>query len=74
MLGYTLQPSVLNKTPFEGITLTLVVRNLLYLEEHMQDMGISPESAPTVDGGASGIEVFGTPTTRTFGLNVKLTF
>jgi hypothetical protein len=40
----------------------------------MQDMGISPESAPNPDGGNSGIEIFGVPTTRTFGLNVKLTF
>ncbi|MFN2396659.1 MAG: SusC/RagA family TonB-linked outer membrane protein [Bacteroidales bacterium] len=74
MLGYTLQPSLLNKTPFKGMTLTLVGRNLLYLEEHMEGMGISPESGPTTDGGAAGVEVFGTPTTRTFGLNVKLTF
>ncbi len=74
MLSYRFQPSVLNKTPFTGLTLTLIGRNLWYIEEHMQDMGISPESAPSTDAGYTGIETFGVPTTRTFGLNVKLTF
>jgi hypothetical protein len=40
----------------------------------MEDMGISPESAPNTDAGAAGIEIFGIPTTRTFGLNVKFSF
>ncbi|MCF6332324.1 MAG: SusC/RagA family TonB-linked outer membrane protein [Draconibacterium sp.] len=74
MLSYRFQPSLLSKTPFNGLTLTLIGRNLWYIEEHMQDMGISPESAPSTDAGYAGIESFGVPTTRTYGLNVKLTF
>jgi TonB-linked SusC/RagA family outer membrane protein len=74
MLSYRFQPTMLDRTPFEGLTLSLVGRNLWYIVEHMQDMGISPESAPNPDGGNSGIEIFGVPTTRTFGLNIKLTF
>lgn len=74
MLSYRFQPSLLQKTPFQGITLSLIGRNLLYLEEHMEDMGISPESAPNTEAGYAGIESMSLPTTRTYGLNVKLTF
>ncbi len=74
MFSYAFQPSLLKKTPFSGLTLTLVGRNLLYLEEHMLGMGVSPESAPNTSAGAAGIEALAMPTTRTYGLNVKLTF
>ncbi|VAW21284.1 Outer membrane TonB-dependent transporter, utilization system for glycans and polysaccharides (PUL), SusC family [hydrothermal vent metagenome] len=74
MMSYNLNPSLLKKTPIKGLTLTLVGRNLWYIEEHMQGLGISPESAPNTDAAFSGIEVLSMPTTRTFGLNVKLTF
>ncbi len=74
MLTYNFQPAILNKTPLTGIQISLVGRNLWYIEEHMQDMGISPESAPNTSAGAQGIETLSMPTTRTYGLNVKLTF
>ncbi len=74
MLTYSFSPSILEKTPFAGITLSAVGRNLMYLEEHMQDMGVSPESAPNTSAGYAGIEMITMPTTRTWGFNVKLTF
>ena len=74
MLSYRFQPSLLDKTPFYGITLTLVGRNLLYLQNNLADYGVSPEAPPNTSGGAQGLESFAIPTTRTFGLNVKLTF
>ena len=74
MLSYNFSPSTLSKTPFAGITLSVVGRNLMYLEEHMQDMGVSPESAPNTSAGDSGWEVFAMPTTRTWGFNLKLAF
>ncbi len=74
MLTYTFQPAILDKTPLTGIQVSVVGRNLFYIEEHMQDMGISPESAPNTSAGAQGIETLSMPTTRTYGLNVKLTF
>jgi TonB-linked SusC/RagA family outer membrane protein len=74
MLTYNFKPSFLAKTPFAGITLSAVGRNLMYLEEHMQDMGVSPESAPNTSAGDAGYEAFAMPTTRTWGFNVKLTF
>jgi outer membrane receptor protein involved in Fe transport len=74
MLTYNFNRSVLTKTPFAGISLSVVGRNLAYLEQHMQDMGVSPECAPNTSAGSAGNEVFAIPTTRTWGFNVKLTF
>ena len=74
MVSYNFKPSFLSKTPIAGITLSAVGRNLMYLEEHMQDMGVSPESAPNTSAGDAGYEVFSMPTTRTWGFNVKLSF
>jgi len=74
MLSYRFQPSLLDKTPFYGITLSLVGRNLMYLENHLADYGVSPEAPPNTSGGAQGLESFAIPNTRTLGLNVKLTF
>jgi TonB-linked SusC/RagA family outer membrane protein len=64
----------LKTSSLTAIRLSLVGRNLLYLEEHMQNMGISPESAPNTSAGYNGIESLSMPTTRTYGLNVKFTF
>jgi hypothetical protein len=74
VLGYSLQPSLLEKTPFKSIRLSLVGRNLWYIEEHMQGMGISPETNLNTRAGATGVEVFSLPTTRSYGLNLNLTF
>jgi hypothetical protein len=74
MLSYSFKPELLSKVRMTGLTLTLVGRNLWYIEEHMEGMGVSPESAPNTSAGYSGSEVLSMPTTRTFGLNVKITF
>jgi len=74
VLGYSLQPSFLQKTPFKGIRVSLVGRNLWYIEEHMQGLGISPETNLNTSAGATGVEVFSLPTTRSYGLNLNLTF
>jgi hypothetical protein len=74
MLSYNFKSSLLKKTPFAGITLSVLGRNLMYLEQHMQDMGVSPESAPNTSAGYAGSESFAMPTTRTWGFNVKLVF
>jgi len=74
VLGYTLQPSFLKKTPFKSMRVSAVGRNLWYIEEHMQDMGISPETNLNTQAGATGVEVFSMPTTRSYGLTLNLTF
>lgn len=74
MVSYSFSPKRLAKTPFAGVTLSALGRNLLYLEEHMMGMGVSPESAPNTSAGWAGSEYFAMPTTRTWGFNIKLTF
>ena len=74
MLTYTFNPNTLSKTPFAGLSVSVLGRNLAYLEEHMMDMGVSPESAPNTSAGYAGSESFAIPTTRTWGFNIKLTF
>ena len=74
MLTYNFNPSFLKKTPFAGIAISAVGRNLMYLEEHMQGMGISPESAPNTSAASAGTETISMPTTRTWGLNIKVNF
>jgi TonB-linked SusC/RagA family outer membrane protein len=74
MLSYEFPKSLFSKTPFTSLTLTLIGRNLMYLEEHMKGTGVSPESQPNTAVGAAGIEALALPPTRTYGLNVKLTF
>jgi hypothetical protein len=74
MLSYSFSPARLAKTPLAGITVSAIGRNLLYLEEHMMGMGVSPESSPNTSAGWAGTEYFAMPTTRTWGFNVKLTF
>lgn len=73
-IGYNINPDVLKNSAFNGIRVSLIGRNLFYFEEHMEDMGISPESAPNTAPGARGIETLSMPTTRSWGINLNLTF
>lgn len=74
MLSYSFSPSFISKTPLAGLSISLIGRNLAYLEEHMQGMGISPESAPNTSSGYAGTEVISMPSTRTVQINLKITF
>jgi hypothetical protein len=74
VLSYSFSPAIISKTPFAGLSLSLIGRNLMYLEQHMEGMGISPESAPNTSSGYAGQEVISMPSTRTFQLNLKVTF
>lgn len=74
MLSYKFSPSLLKNTPISGLSISAIGRNLFYLEEHMKDMGISPESSPNTSAGAAGIEMYTFPSTRSLGFNVKINF
>ncbi|MEO8110843.1 MAG: SusC/RagA family TonB-linked outer membrane protein [Ginsengibacter sp.] len=74
ILGYTLQPSFLKKTPFKSLRVSVAGRNLWYIEEHMQGMGISPEVNLNTQAGATGVEALSMPTTRSYGINLNFTF
>ena len=74
VLGYSLQPRFIKNTPFKSMRVSVVGRNLWYIEEHMQGMGISPETNLNTKAGATGVEIFSLPTTRSYGLNLNFTF
>lgn len=70
-LTYRLPKSIFHNTPLSNVSISLVARNLCYLLNHLENVG--PESNST-SGNAQGIENNGYPETRSFGLNINLTF
>jgi TonB-linked SusC/RagA family outer membrane protein len=71
-LSYSLPSSLLSKTPFRSVTLSIVGRNLAILYKDIPN--VDPESAYSSQAGAQGLEYFALPTTRSFGFNVGLGF
>ncbi|MFB6455713.1 SusC/RagA family TonB-linked outer membrane protein [Chitinophaga sp. Hz27] len=74
-LGYDFPKSMFNKTPIGGLTVTLTGRNLWYFAPGMPKYSnFNPEVGSFGSTNTQGIELSGAPTTRRFGLNVKVTF
>lgn len=71
ILGYTLPKSVLGKVPVQSVSISLVARNLLLLYNTARN--IDPESSYS-NGNAQGLENFGLPTARSYGLNLQVKF
>ncbi len=71
ILGYSLPKSLLNNSPFSGVSISLVGRNLFFITNKAKYF--DPEQGVGV-GNLQGIEAFNLPTTRDFGFNVKLDF
>lgn len=71
ILGYRLPVSKIANFPLQSATISLVARNpfILYRETENFD----PESSNTNDN-AQGLEAFGLPRTRSFGINLQLKF
>jgi hypothetical protein len=67
--GYTFSKGFLNKTPFEGITFSLVGRNLWTIMKRSDN--IDPESGFSPDIKYAGIEGASLPPTHTYGINVN---
>lgn len=70
-LGYNLPVSILNGTPFQSANISIVGRNLLLL--YNASNNIDPESNYN-NSNAQGLENFGLPTTRSYGINLGLNF
>tara|TARA_R110002049_G_scaffold28018_5_gene96679 strand:- start:36552 stop:39695 length:3144 start_codon:yes stop_codon:yes gene_type:complete len=75
-LGYSLNSTILEKTPFESVKLSLVARNILYLyrDSKFVEMGIAPDTAFSPTAAAQGYESFSMPTTRSLGFNLSVSF
>lgn len=71
-LGYSLDPKVLNRTPFSSINVSLVARNLLVLMKHTDN--IDPEAGFSSTINYAGIEGTSLPSTRSYGINVNFKF
>ncbi|MEY8722395.1 TonB-dependent receptor [Bacteroides stercorirosoris] len=71
-LGYSFPQRLLEKTGiFKGIDLSLVARNLFFL---YKDAPFDPDAILSVGNANQGVDIFGMPTTRNIGFNLKFTF
>ncbi len=70
--GYTFPRTMIEKTPFQNLSLSLVGRNLALLWSDTPN--IDPEAAYTVSGNSQGLEFFSVPANRSFGFNLSATF
>ena len=74
-LGYTFPKSVFKKLPIGSATLSLSARNLWYLAPNMpKHTNFNPEVNSFGASTTQGIELSAVPTTRRYGLNLKVTF
>ncbi len=71
-IGYNFPRSILNKTPFQNLSISFVGRNLAILFKDIEN--VDPESNYSANAGAQGLEYFGFPSTRTYGFNLNVTF
>lgn len=71
VLGYNIPASVFRKTPIQGMSVSLVGRNLAIL--HKETPNIDPESNYNNSIG-QGLELAGVPPYRSFGLNLNVKF
>ena len=69
--GYSFPQSVLSKTPFEFASLSFVGRNLFLLYSKVPN--VDPESSYN-SSNAQGLEMFGVPPARSYGLNLMVRF
>lgn len=71
-LGYTFPRKMVEKTKvFSDIQLSLIARNLFFFHKKAP---FDPDAVLATGNTNQGIDVFGMPTTRSMGFNIKLTF
>ncbi len=70
-LGYTLPNQFLDNTFLTSVNIQLIASNLFYIKRSVDN--IDPESAYNVSN-SQGLEYFGVPSTRSYGLNLNVKF
>ena len=71
-LSYSLPKKWFENTPvIKGIDLSLIGRNLFFF---MNDAPFDPDGALSMGNSLQGVDVYGMPSTRSFGFNVKVNF
>ncbi len=69
--GYIFPSQMLDKTPFQSLSLSFVARNLAILYRNVDN--IDPESSYQ-SGNGQGLDYFGMPKTRSYGFNLRVAF
>jgi hypothetical protein len=71
-LGYTLPQSFVGGLPVSSMEVTLVGRNLFFINRESNDF--DPDQLTGTNNAAEGFDSFSLPTVRSFGLNVSVDF
>ena len=71
-LSYTLPSSIMNKTFIRGASVGITGRNLLFFYNAMENF--DPETSYSVSNYSQGLMYYTLPTTRSLGLNLRLSF
>lgn len=72
ILGYSLPSSIIDKTPFSHVTMSLIGRNLFFFSNKAGN--VDPEVFSNTNVQEEGTEAFGPPTQRDIGVNLKFGF
>ena len=70
-IGYSLPSSLLDNIFLTSVNVQVIAANLFYLKRSVDN--IDPESAYNVSN-SQGLEYFGVPSTRSYGLNLNVKF
>ncbi|WP_158563340.1 SusC/RagA family TonB-linked outer membrane protein [Chitinophaga silvatica] len=70
-LGYSIPSKALGKGVVKSLRLSLIGRNLWYISKKAP---FDPELAMSTGNGLSGVDVFGLPATRSYGLSLNVGF
>ena len=71
-LSYSFPKTILENSRFiKGIDVSLAARNLCFLKK---EAPFDPDTVMSVGNNNQGVDVFGMPTTRNIGFNLRLTF
>lgn len=74
-ISYSMDKKLLARTKFiRSATISLVGRNLFFITNGLDIIGLDPESIYTSTGGDIGIEYAALPSTRSYGFNLNLKF
>lgn len=75
-LGYQFSPQLLEQTPFTGLNVSVVGRNLGYLvlDDDLRKMGVPPLSSNSRSPAGMAFEETNFPLLRTIGFNINLQF
>jgi len=72
VFGYKLPSKLMKRTPFQSASLSVVGRNLFFIVNNAKSF--DPESVTGTANTSPGIESFSLPATRSFGVNLSLSF